>query len=277
MGRAADALAPNRAERLVRSAGVIYVLFLVALPLCALAWFGLSDGLHALANVARSNVARAAIWLTLWTSTLVGVLDVVLGTITAWVLVRYDVPGKSLVSALIDLPFAIPTLVTGVMLALLYGPTSLLGHELVALGLPIIFAPPGIVLALLFVTLPFVVRAVEPVLTEIDESEEEAALILGASPLQAFVAVYLPAIGKPAISAGIRALARALAEFGSVVVVAGNMPLRTLTAPVFVLGEIESGTPRTAAAMSVVLLGVALLLHATAHTIERRVGAQDGA
>jgi sulfate transport system permease protein len=131
-------------------------------------------------------------------------------------------------------------------------------------------------LALLFVTVPFVVRAVEPVLSEVDKGEEEAAKVLGATPLQTFRTVFLPAIAPAAISSGIRSLGRALGEFGSVVVVAGNIPLKTLTAPVFILGEIEGGAPRMASAMSVLLLAIALLLHATAGFIERRVGSRHG-
>lgn len=274
MKSVAYALAPNRGERLLRHFSVSYILFLVALPLAALLWFGLSDGFTSLVAVLGSSVARSALWLTLWTSSLVAVLNVILGTITAWVLVRYPIPGRGLISALLDLPLAIPTLVAGVMLAILYGPNSLIGHKFGELGMPIIFAQPGIILALLFVTVPFVVRAVEPVLSEIDKGEEEAAKTLGATPLQTFRTVFLPALAPAALSAGIRSLGRALGEFGSVVVVAGNIPLKTLTAPVFILGEIEGGAPRMASAMSVLLLLSALALHAAASFIERRVGAR---
>jgi sulfate transport system permease protein len=269
-------LAPNRGERLLRHFSVGYVVLLVALPLAALVWFGSSDGFEALTSLARSEVARSALWLTVWTSTLVAVLNVVLGTITAWVLARYRVPGRALISALLDLPLAIPTLVAGVMLAILYGPTSLLGHKLGELGVPIIFAQPGIILALLFVTVPFVVRAVEPVLSELDVGEEEAAKTLGATPAQTFRSVFLPAIAPAALSAGIRSLGRALGEFGSVVIVAGNIPMKTLSAPVFILGEIEGGAPRMAAAMSVLLLFIALALHGTASLIERKLGDRRG-
>jgi sulfate transport system permease protein len=272
----AYALAPSRGEKLLRSAGVLYVLLLVALPLSALVWFGAADGFSSLASVLASKTAQNALWLTVWTSSLVAVLNVLFGTITAWVLVRYRIPGRGVVSALLDLPLAIPTLVAGVMLAVLYGPNALIGKKLGELGFPIIFARPGIVLALLFVTVPFVVRAVEPVLSEIDVGEEEAARTLGASPFQIFRTVFLPAIAPAALSAGIRSLGRALGEFGSVVVVAGNIPNKTLTAPVFILGEIEGGAPRTAAAISVLLLVIALGLHAGANFIERRVGARHG-
>jgi sulfate transport system permease protein len=210
----------------------------------------------------------------LWTSALVALINLVLGTATAFVLVRYPIPGKALLSALIDLPLAIPTLVTGVMLAILYGPESMLGRTFTELGFPILFAKPSIVLALSFVTLPFVIRAVEPVLIELDPAEEEAAYTLGAGPIRTFRTVILPAIAPAALSASIRSLGRAMGEFGSIVIVAGNIPMQTLTAPVYILGEIESGTPRAAAAVSALVLAAALGLHALAHAIERRLGAR---
>jgi sulfate/thiosulfate transport system permease protein len=156
----------------------------------------------------------------------------------------------------------------------LYGPDSLLGRTFGELGLPILFAKPSIVLALLFVTLPFVIRAVEPVLIELDPGEEEAAQTLGAGPIRTFRTVILPAIAPAALSASIRSLGRAMGEFGSIVVVAGNIPMRTLTAPVYILGEIESGEPRAAAAVSALVLAAALALHGLAHVIERRLGAR---
>ncbi|HEX2677412.1 MAG TPA: sulfate ABC transporter permease subunit [Polyangiales bacterium] len=274
MKQVAYALLPTRSERVARGAVVTYIALLVALPLLALVTFGLSDGLTTLVAALRSPVARSALWLTLWTSVLVGAFDIVLGVATAWVLVRYEFPGRAALSALVDLPLAIPTLVAGMMLATLYGANSFIGHTFQALGFQVIFAPAGIVLALLFVTLPFVIRAVEPVLQEIDPAEEEAATILGAGPFRTFRTVFFPAILPAALSAGIRSIGRALGEFGSIVVVAGNIPFRTLTAPVFIFGEIESGTPRTAAAVSVLLLGIALALHAVASAIESRTGAR---
>jgi sulfate transport system permease protein len=222
-------------------------------------------------------VARAALWLTIWTGVLVGILNTFVGTATAWVLVRYPIPGRSVLSAAIDLPLAIPTLVAGVMLAVLYGPTSMVGETLHVWEIEIAFARPGIVLALLFVTLPFVVRAVEPLLAEIDPAEEEAAVVLGAGPWRTFRAVFLPAIMPAAISGGIRSLGRALGEFGSIVVIAGNIPFKTLTGPVFIFGEIESGAPRAAAAVSAVLLLFALALHGAARILEAHTGARHGA
>lgn len=268
------ALAPAPLARALRAGVALYVVALVAVPLATLVEVGLADGPAALFGRIAAPTARDALWLTTWTALLVGALNVVLGTATAWVLVRYRLPGRALLSALVDLPLAIPTLVAGVMLALLYGPTALAGRALSALGVEVVFARPGIVLALLFVTLPFVVRAVEPLLAEIDPAEEEAAIVLGAGPVQTFRTVFLPAILPAALSGGIRSVGRALGEFGSIVVIAGNVPGRTLTAPVFVFGEIESGEPGAAAATSIGLLALALALHAVAWGVERRTGAR---
>jgi sulfate transport system permease protein len=274
--RPAFALHPGKTQRSAIAAVSLYIVLLVALPLVTLVHAGLAQGLSAFWHAVSSEVARSALWLTVWTAFVIAVLNAVFGTATAWVLVRYRFPGKGLLSAVVDLPFSIPTLVAGIMLAVLYGPGTAIGGALEAHGWPIIFARPGIVLALLFVTLPFVIRAVEPVLLEIDPAEEEAALVLGASAWRAFRTVYLPAIMPAALSSAIRSLGRALGEFGALVVVAGNIPMRTLTAPVYVFGEIESGAPQIAAALSVVLLGLALGMHALALYIERNTGARHG-
>ena len=274
MSAVSHALRPNPVERALRSGVILYVVVLVAVPLVGLVQFGLADGLATFWARAMSPVARAALWLTLWSALLVGGINTLFGTATAWILVRYRLPGRALVSALVDLPLAVPTLVAGVMLATLYGPTSLVGTRLEAWGFEVVFARPGIVLALLFVTLPFVVRAVEPVLAELDPAEEEAAIVLGAGPVKTFRTVFLPAILPAALSGGIRSLGRALGEFGSIVVVAGNIPFETLTAPVFIFGEIESGAPRAAAATSTLLLLFALLVHAGARVLELRTGAR---
>jgi sulfate transport system permease protein len=274
MSAPSQALRPSRLERTLRSGIVLYVVLLVAVPLLGLFHFGMADGLVQFWQRINAPIARSALWLSMWTGLLVGILNTFLGTATAWALVRYPIPGRSWLSAAVDLPLAIPTLVAGLMLASLYGPTSLLGKNLRVWEIEIVFARPGIVLALLFVTLPFVVRAVAPLLAGIDPAEEEAAVVLGAGPWRTFRTVFLPAIMPAAISGGIRSLGRALGEFGSIVVIAGNIPFKTLTAPVFIFGEIESGAPRAAAAVSAVLLSFALALHAGARLLEQRTGAR---
>lgn len=268
------ALSPNRIEVALRWSVVAYAVVLVAVPLIVLVHVGLVGGAsHFWADV-TAPVARAALWLTAWTALLVAVINIFVGTATAWVLVRYRFAGRALLSALVDLPLAVPTLVAGLMLALLYGPTSVLGKAFEMHGIEVLFAPPGIVLALLFVSLPYVVRAVEPVLAELDPAEEEAAVLLGAGPARVFRTAVLPAILPATLSGGIRSFGRALGEFGSIVVVAGNIPFQTMTAPVFIFGEIESGASRTAAAVSTVLLCLALLVHGGARFVESRTGAR---
>jgi sulfate/thiosulfate transport system permease protein len=201
-----------------------------------------------------------ALKLTVVTALMMVIVNAVMGTATAWVLVRYDFPGKDLVNALIDLPFAVPTVVTGVMLVALYGPASVIGSILGRFQWEVIYHQPGIILALLFVTYPFVIRSVQPVLLELDRAEEEAAATLGAGPLTTFSRVTLPTLWPSILTGSGLSFSRALGEFGSVVMVAGNQPLLTKTAPLYVFGEIESGNRHGALVVSAVLLGASLLI-----------------
>jgi sulfate transport system permease protein len=269
---ARPAVAPGLGGLVVRAGVLAYVGALVALPLAALLAAGLGQGMTALWAAVRAPVAAEALRLTLVTAGIMAVINAFMGTATAWVLARYEFAGRGLLSGLVDLPFAIPTLVTGVMLVLLFGPQSPVGGWMNANGMPIAFAAPSIVLALLFITVPFVVRAVEPVLMEQDPAEEEAARTLGAGTFTVFRRVLLPPLMPSLLSGTIRSYARALGEFGSIVVVSGNIPHQTLTAPIYVFGEIESGRAEIAAAVSVVLLAVALGLNVAARAIERLAG-----
>jgi sulfate transport system permease protein len=242
----------------VRTIALTYLTLLLIIPLLIILQDGLRDGLGGLARAVLQPVARSALWLTFWTAAVMAVINAVMGTLTAYVLVRYQFRGKALLNGLVDLPFAIPTLVTGVMLVVLYGPQSTLGGWLQnRLGWRIIFAPPGIILALLFVTFPFVVRAVQPVLAGLDRAQEEASATLGAGSWTTFRRVVFPAIVAPLTSGTLLSFARAIGEFGAIVIVAGNSPFRSQTAAVYVLGEIESENRRGASAISVVMLSVA--------------------
>jgi sulfate transport system permease protein len=233
---------------------------MVALPLATIIKNGVSDGLPAFWGDVTNPTAFAALKLTLTTSIIITIINALIGTLTAYVLVRFRFPGKGLLNTLIDMPFAIPTLVTGVMLVALYGPQRTVGAWLNAHGIQVIFATPGIVLALLVITYPFVIRAVQPVLMEVEKGQEEAAYTLGASKWTTFRRVVLPAISPAIITGSLLSFARALGEFGSVVVVAGNIPGRTLTAPVYVYGQIESQNQRGASSMSILLLGLSFAL-----------------
>lgn len=253
-----------------------YLGLLVAAPVAILVWRGLADGPEAFLDAVTDRTAVSALTLSLWTSALAAGVNAVMGTAIAWALVRWKVPGRRLLAALVDLPLAIPTLVAGILIIALFGPQSLVGKELVAAGLPVAFARPGIVLALLFVTLPFVVRAVEPVLEELDPAEEEAALTLGAGRFTTFFRVLLPPV-LPAVAAGaVQTFARSIAEFGSLATVSGNIPHKTLTAPVYILGEVEAGNPGGAAAVSVVLLAIALTLQPLSAWLARQAGGTRG-
>ncbi len=245
----------------VRAAALSYLALMLMIPLLVIFQDGLSQGLSGLWQAVNQPVAKAALQLTLRTSAIMVLINTVMGTLTAYVLVRYEFPGKSLLNALVDLPLAIPTLVTGVMLVILYGPQQPIGAWLErALGWRIIFAPPGIVLALLFVTFPFVVRAVQPVLLGLDRSVEDAAATLGAGPWTIFRRVTLPPLILPLATGALLSFARAVGEFGSIIIVAGNIPLRSQTAAVYVWGEVESANRFGASAVSVALLAIAFTL-----------------
>ncbi len=261
---------PNRGALALRVLVLGYVGLLILLPLAAVLREGLSQGLGGIWSVVSAPTARDAILLSLWTAAAVTVLNVVAGTATAWVLQRYPLPGKRLLSWAVDVPFAIPTLVTGVMLVLLFGPARPVGRWFEGHGLPVLFAPPAIILALAFITVPFVVRSVEPVLAELDRTEEEAAATLGASSLRTFWTVILPALAPAIASGALQGFARALAEFGSIVVVSGNIPHKSLTGAVYVFSEVEGGRPHAAAAASLVLLGAAILATLGARAIAQR-------
>jgi sulfate/thiosulfate transport system permease protein len=239
---------------------------MVGLPLAALVWEASSDGTTSFWDAVTSPEAVAALKLTLVASLAVALLNAVLGTITAWVLVRDDFRGKTVVNAVIDLPFALPTIVAGLTLLALYGPTS-------PVGIDVAFSRTAVVLALMFVTLPFVVRTVQPVLQELDPEVEEAAHSLGASKLTTFRRIIFPNI-LPGILSGVAlAFAKAVGEFGSLVIITGNVPFETEVSSVHIYGRIESGDTAGAASVAVVLLAISfaalLLIGAIRHYATR--------
>ena len=255
----------------LRTTALLYLGLAVGLPTAAIVTRGFGDGFASLFEALDERGAWAAIQLTLVSSAVVAVINGIFGTLLAYVLVRYRFPGRGGLATIVDLPFAVPTLVTGVMLVALYGPSTPIGSALDQLGIGLIFTPIGIGLALLVVTLPLVVRTVEPVLLELDPAEEEAARVLGASNLTTFRRVVLPAL-RPAITAGVLlSFARALGEFGSVVVVAGNLTGKTLTAPVFIFQLTSQFRYAEAAAVSTLLFGIsAVLVIGTERLVNRR-------
>jgi sulfate transport system permease protein len=257
--RTIDATAGSRAL-LLRGTTLFYLGLLVVLPILALSVESVRPGLSAFAEAVRDPFAWHALQLTFATALVMVLINAVTGTATAWVLVRYTFPGRGLVNALIDLPFAVPTVVTGVMLVVLYGPASVVGTILGRYGWGVVYRQPGILLALLFVTYPFVIRSVQPVLMELDRAEEDAAATLGAGAWTTFRRVTLPGLWPSIVTGAALSFSRALGEFGSVVMVAGNQPLSAKTAPLYIFGEIESGNRHGALVVSVVLLASSLLV-----------------
>jgi sulfate/thiosulfate transport system permease protein len=230
-----------------------YLSIVALIPLAAVVLTSLENGPDSFWTAISSPQAVAALKLTLISSVVVVLINAVFGTLIAWVLVRDEFPGKSIVNSLIDLPFALPTIVAGLTLLALYGPDS-------PVGLNVAFTRAAVVMALLFVTLPFVVRAVQPVLLELDRDMEQAAESLGASRTTVFRRIILPNL-TPAIIAGAGlAFARAVGEYGSLVLITGNVPFKTEAASVFIFSRVESDDPVGAAAVSVVLLVVALVV-----------------
>jgi sulfate transport system permease protein len=248
-----------------------YLTMLLIIPLVVIFRDGLREGLNGLWYQITLPIAWHALKLTLWTSMVMTVINTVMGTIAAFVLVRYDFPGKTLLNSLINIPLAIPTLVTGVMLVILFGPQQALGAWLKQdLGISIIFAPPGIILALLFITFPFVVRAVQPVLLNMDQTQEDAAATLGAGSWPIFMRITLPPLILPLTNGALLSFARAIGEFGSVVIVAGNIPFYSQTAAVYLLGEVQSENRLGASAVSIVMIAIAFSLMMAVDWLQRR-------
>jgi len=213
--------------------------------------------------------ARAAYLLTFGAAFIAAVVTLILGTLIAWVLVRYTFPGRRLVDALIDLPLALPTAVAGLVYASLYVKKGWLGQYLVPLGIQGAYSRLGIVLVLIFVGLPFVVRTVQPVLEELDQEVEEASASLGASRLQTFLHVILPTLVPALITGFALSFARAVGEYGSVVFISGNMPYKTEIAPILIVAALEEFRYGEAAAIAVVLMGVSLSLLVAINALER--------
>lgn len=260
----------------IRSVALAYLTVMLVIPLLVILQDGTREGLAELWRQVTLPMAWDALKLTLWTSTLMMVINTIMGTLTAFVLVRYEFPGKTILNGIIDLPLAIPTLVTGVMLVILFGPQETIGAWLKEqFDFSVIFAPPGIILALLFLTFPFVVRSVQPVLLELDRTQEHAAATLGAGGWTVFWRIILPPLTLPVITGALLSFARAIGEFGSIVVVAGNIPFHSQTAAVYVFGEVESENRLGASAISIVMVAIAFGLMMLVDYLRKRSGRES--
>lgn len=240
----------------------IYLSLIVLIPLAAVVYSGSKGGWGSFWHSVSSKDAVSALKLTIVASIIVALINLVMGTMIAWVLVRDSFPGRRILDVFIDLPFALPTIVAGLVLLSLYGPNSFIGVD-------IAYKQPGVVVALLFVTLPFVVRTVQPVLIELDQEMEEGAASLGAGRLTIFWRIILPNLLPAILSGTALAFTRAMSEFGATVLISGNIVGQTQVAAVQIYGQIENDNQSGAAAVSTVLLLVALVVLVLLDVIQR--------
>jgi sulfate/thiosulfate transport system permease protein len=231
-----------------------YLGLLVMIPLSTIVWRTMDLSFGQFWATVTSDRALASFGLSLVASFIAASINVVMGLIVAWVLVRYQFPGRRIIDGLVDLPFALPTAVAGIALAATWAPTGILGKHLAAIGISGAYSRLGVVIALVFIGLPFVVRTVQPVLEALDPRLEEAAALLGATRVQTIRRVVLPAL-RPAIVTGFAlAFARALGEYGSVVFMSGNMPMKTEITPLLIMSKLEQFDYAGATALALVML-----------------------
>jgi sulfate transport system permease protein len=249
---------------------ILYLSLIVLIPLSAVFLKSVTSTWSHLWQVVTSPEVVASYRLSFGASLVAGMISVVVGFLVAWVLVRYQFPGKALADALVDLPFALPTAVAGIALTSLYTENGWLGRYLAPLGIKVAFTPLGVIVALTFIGLPFVVRAVQPVLADADAELEEAAASLGANRWQVFRLVIFPIV-RPALLTGFAlAFARALGEYGSVIFIAGNMPMKTEITPLLIVTKLEQYDYAGATAIAAVMLTASFLLLLAINALERR-------
>jgi sulfate transport system permease protein len=253
-----------------------YVSLLILIPLATLVLKSASLGPAAFWAAVSSPRALAAYGLSIKTALAGGAINAVFGAIVAWVLVRYEFPGKRIVDALVDLPFALPTAVAGIALTSLYSENGWIGSSLAAHGIKVAYTPLGIVVALTFIGLPFVVRTVQPVLRDLDPEIEEAAATLGASRFAVVTRVLLPGLAVPALTGFVLALARALGEYGSVIFISGNMPMTSEITPLLVMIQLEQYDYAAATAIALVFLLVSFALLLVVNRLTAAYGTPPG-
>lgn len=247
-----------------------YLSLIVLIPLAAVFVKTSGLGFTGVWKVISTPRVLAAFRLTFGLSALAGLLNAAFGFLVAWVLVRYRFPGRKFLDAAVDLPFAMPTAVAGIALTTLYAPQGWIGHLLQPLGIQVAFAPLGILIALTFIGLPFVVRTLQPVLEDLDASQEEAAASLGAPRWQTFRRVVFPQLAPALITGSALAFARAVGEYGSVVFIAGNMPGKTEIVPLLIITKLEQTDYAGATALAAVMLTVSFALLLLLNLLQRR-------
>lgn len=248
---------------------LFYLSLIVLIPLAALALKTSTLTWDAFWTTVTAPRVLASYRLTFGASLIAAIINLFAGVVIAWVLVRYDFFGRRLVDALVDLPFALPTAVAGIALTALYAPNGWLGAPLAALGIKIAFTPWGVLVALIFIGLPFVVRTVQPVLEDLDRELEEAAASLGAARWQAFIKVVLPLLTPAILTGFVLALSRAIGEYGSVIFIAGNLPFVSEIAPLLIITRLEQYDYAGAAAIASVMLVISFVLILAINMLQR--------
>ncbi|HEX3670699.1 MAG TPA: sulfate ABC transporter permease subunit CysT [Candidatus Cybelea sp.] len=254
---------------------ICYLSLIVLIPISVTFVDAARMGAHQFWHVVTTPRALASYELSFGASLVGAFVNFVLGTLVAWVLVRYSFPGKRILDSLVDLPFALPTAVAGISLTTLYASTGWFGGPLSAAGIHVAFTRLGVIVALTFIGLPFVVRTVQPVLEDLDAELEEAAASLGANRLQTFLRVVYPAILPAALTGFALAFARGVGEYGSVIFIAGNMPMRTEIAPLLIVTKLEEYDYSGATAIAVVMLTLSFVLLAAINALQRWSGARE--
>ncbi|MGN6328691.1 MAG: sulfate ABC transporter permease subunit CysT [Rhodanobacter sp.] len=249
-----------------------YLGLIVLLPLAALVWKASALDLDGWLQLLSAPRTLAALKLSFGGALLAALFNAVAGLLVAWVLVRYRFPGRRLIDALVDLPFALPTAVAGIALTAIYAPNGWIGQYLSALDIKIAYTPAGVLVAMVFVGFPYVVRTLQPVLETLDRDVEEAAESLGATRLQTFLRVIAPALMPTLLTGFALALARAVGEYGSVIFIAGNIPMRSEIAPLLIVQKLEQFDYAGAAALGTVMLGFSLLLLVAIAVLQRWSG-----
>lgn len=256
---------------------VLCLSLLVVLPFAMMAVTAAGMGFSSFWQTIAEPRVLAAVWLTLKMSFFAMLTNIVFGTLTAWVLVRYEFPGRGLVNALVDLPFALPTAVTGIALATLYAPNGWIGRWFAKMDIQVAFTPKGIWIALVFVSLPFIVRAVQPVLEELSGEYEEAAASLGAGRFTTFRRVILPEIAPALLTGAGMMFARATGEFGSVIFIAGNIPMESEILPLIITGKLEQYDVQGASAVALFMLLISFFILFALNIGQWALGKRGGA
>ena len=254
----------------IKSVLISYLLILVMLPIFALYVKGFSLGWEPFWKSISSPIAWKAILLTLKLSIFTTLIQAVIGTFIAFVLVRYQFAGKRLLNSFIDLPFSLPTAVSGLMLLSLLGPLSPFGKMLQSMGVNLLYNQAAIVIGMVFITFPFVIRTVQPMIEQIDPYEEQASYTLGAGKVFTFFKILLPSVVPGILAGGLLTFCRALSEFGAISLISGNLPGKTQVASVYIYGEIESFNTQGAAAVSVVLVTIAFIILLVVNIFQKR-------